>query len=210
MQAGALRPYEHSLRTSGPLGLCADDGRVISLDVARWLAPVDVTDETVLERCTGPVLDVGCGPGRFVHALAQRGTAAMGLDIAETAVALTRGLGLPAVLRSVFAPIPGEGRWPTVLLMDGNIGIGGDPHRLLDRARSLLAPEGRLIVETHEDAHADEQLAVRFSQHGESIGPAFAWAHVGLLPLLRYAGKLGYGVPEVWATDGRTFASLPR
>jgi SAM-dependent methyltransferase len=210
MQAGALRPYERSLQTSGPLGLCAADGRVISLDVARWLAPVDSIDETVLERCTGPVLDVGCGPGRFVHALAERGTAAMGLDIAETAVELTRRRGLPAVLRSVFAPIPGEGRWPTVLLMDGNIGIGGDPARLLGRIHTLLAPMGRLIVETHPDAHADEQLAVRFSQQGESIGPAFAWAHVGLLSLLRYAHALGYGVPEVWTVDERTFASLPR
>jgi len=210
MQAGALRPYEYSLRTAGPLGLCAEDGRIISLDVARWLAPVDEADETVLARCTGPVLDVGSGPGRFVSALAHRGTAAMGLDIAETAVALTRRQGLPAVLRSVFAPIPGEGRWPTVLLMDGNIGIGGDPHRLLKRVRTLLGPTGRLIVETHPDAHADEYLAVRFSQHGEATGPIFDWAHVGQLPLLRYAGGLGYGVPEVWVAGGRTFAALPR
>lgn len=209
MQAGALRPYEHSLRTAGPLGLCADDGRVISLDVARWLAPVDDTDETVLARCVGPVLDVGCGPGRFVAALAERGTAAMGLDIAETAVSLTRRRGLPAVLRSVFAPIPGEGRWPTVLLMDGNIGIGGDPRRLLKRVRMLLDPNGRLVVETHPDAHADEQLSVRFTQHGEPLGPTFTWAHLGLLPLLRHSGALGYGVPEAWSAGGRTFASLP-
>ncbi|MDQ2749064.1 MAG: class I SAM-dependent methyltransferase [Actinomycetota bacterium] len=210
MQAGALRPYEDSLQTSGALGLCADDGRVISLDVARWLAPVDAIDQTVLSRCAGPVLDVGCGPGRFVRALAEHGTAAMGVDIAETAVALTRGRGLPAVLRSVFAPIPGEGRWPTVLLMDGNIGIGGDPARLLERVRALLAPAGRLIVETHPDTHADEQLSVRFSRGGDSIGPTFAWAHVGLLPLVRYAGALGFGVPVAWTAGGRTFASLAR
>lgn len=208
MQVGGLRPYARSAQTSGPHGLCAADGRVVCLDVVRWLAPVDAIDESVLGRCTGPVLDVGCGPGRFVHALAERGTAAMGLDIAETAVELTRGRGLPAVLRSVFAPIPGEGRWPTVLLMDGNIGIGGDPAHLLERIHTLLAPTGLLIVETHADAHADEQLAVRFSMNGESIGPALAWANVGLLPLLRYAGALGFEVPEVWTVGGRTFAAL--
>jgi SAM-dependent methyltransferase len=210
MQAGALRPYEHSLRTAGPLGLCAEDGRVISLDVERWLAPVNDADTSVLARCAGPTLDVGCGPGRFVAALAERGIAAMGLDIAETAVTLNRRRGLPAVLRSVFAPIPGEARWPTVLLMDGNIGIGGDPPRLLGRVRELLAPTGRLLVETHPDPRADEQLTVRFSQHGAPVGPTFGWAHVGLLPLLRYSHPLGYGVPDVWTADGRTFASLPR
>ena len=30
-------------------------------------------DETVVARCTGPTLDVGCGPGRMAHALATAG-----------------------------------------------------------------------------------------------------------------------------------------
>ena len=129
--------------------LHAADGRVVALDVARWLAPTDACDETVLDRCTGPVLDVGCGPGRFVSALTERGVAALGVDIAETAVALARGAGhRRRCVRSVFSDLPGEGRWPTVLLMDGNIGIGGDPARLLRRVARLLAPGGRLIVET--------------------------------------------------------------
>ena len=41
--------------------------------------------------------------------------------------------GGPALVRSVFETLPGEGRWDTVLLMDGNIGIGGDPAALLGR-----------------------------------------------------------------------------
>ena len=45
-------------------------------------------------------------------------------------------LGGPALRRSVFDPLPGEGRWGTALLLDGNIGIGGDP-------RALLAPDWR-------------------------------------------------------------------
>ena len=38
----------------------------------------------------------------------------------------------------MFEPLPGEGRWGTVLLLDGNVGIGGDPVALLERA----APPG--------------------------------------------------------------------
>jgi SAM-dependent methyltransferase len=210
MEVGALAPYELALRTAGPLGLRTDDGRLIALDVARWLGAVDCADETVLDRCRGPVLDVGCGPGRFVSSLNARGVAALGVDIAETAVALTRGQGLPALLRSVFADLPGEGRWPTVLLLDGNIGIGGDPLRLLTRIRSLLAAGGILIVETHCTDEADDLLEVRFSERGVAVGPPFDWANVGRIPLLRYAALAGYEVSELWSSGGRSFTALGR
>ncbi|HEV7203956.1 MAG TPA: methyltransferase domain-containing protein [Jatrophihabitans sp.] len=208
MELGALAPYERALRTSGPLGLRTDDGRVIALDVARWLAGADDADRSVVDRCTGPVLDVGCGPGRFVSALNARGIAALGVDIAETAVALTRGQGFPALLRSVFGDLPGEGRWPTVLLIDGNIGIGGDPLRLLTRIRALLRPGGCLVVETHEDDDADDLIEVRFTSHGTVVGPPFDWASVGREPLLRYAAMAGYSLDEAWSSDGRSFVAL--
>jgi SAM-dependent methyltransferase len=210
MRTDALVPYEQALLASSPLALHTDDGRVIALDVARWLAPVDAVDETVLARCVGPVLDVGCGPGRFVRSLAERGVATLGVDIAETAVELARRRGTPALFRSVFNPVPGEGRWPTVLLMDGNIGIGGDPTRLLRRVAGLLAAGGRLIVETDPDAGIDEMLVVRFSQSGVAVGPRFEWARAGLLAVLRYARADGYTSSDVWEAGGRTFVTLIR
>ncbi len=210
MDGGALAPYERALRNGGPLGLHTDDGRVIALDIARWLAAVDAADETVLARCRGPVLDVGCGPGRFVSELNARGVAALGVDIAETAVALTRGQGLPALLRSVFTALPGEGRWPTILLLDGNIGIGGDPHRLLGRTAALLAPGGRLVIEAQPDPEVHELLRVRFSERGRPVGPVFDWANVGLTALADYAAAAGYAFDEVWDVGGRTFVALAR
>ena len=191
-----------------PLGL--DTTREVPLDVARWLAPADRSDHTVLTRCRGPVLDVGCGPGRLVSALNQRGVAALGVDVAETAVALTRGQGLPALLRSVFDDLPGEGRWPTVLLLDGNIGIGGDVLRLLERIRSLLRQGGRLIVETDADADADELVLVRFTAGGVPVGEPIDWAHVGAAALRTYARRAGYSVAEEWTSAGRPFAALAR
>lgn len=210
MEIGALAPYEQSLRTAAPLGLRTDDGRSVVLDVARWLAGVDAADETVLSRCAGPVLDVGCGPGRFVSSLNERGVAALGVDIAETAVALTRGQGLPALLRNVFADLPGEGRWPTVLLIDGNIGIGGDPLRLLTRIRSLLAPGGTLLVESHPWTSADDLVEVRFTSRGVPVGPLFEWANVGHDALVRYTAAAGYSELGPWTHSGRRFAALRR
>jgi SAM-dependent methyltransferase len=210
MEVGALAPYERALRSASALGLHTADGRVLELDVARWLSGVDAADETVLERCRGPVLDVGCGPGRFVSELSARGVAALGVDIAQTAIALTRGQGLPALLRSVFAALPGEGRWPTVLLLDGNIGIGGEPRRLLERVAALLAPGGRLVVEAAPDPDTHEVLRVRFSEQGRPVGPSFEWANVGLTMLERYAVAAGYEFDEIWVADGRTFAAFAR
>lgn len=205
MRADALMPYELALHGSAPLSLSCADGRVIELDVARWLAPVDVADLSVLDRCSGPTLDVGCGPGRFVSALNERGVPALGVDIAAAAVALTRLRGTPALLRSVFDRVPGTGRWPTVLLMDGNIGIGGDPLRLLHRVRRLLAPDGVVIVEAHADPDVDETLTVRFVMEGDVVGPEFGWANVGAHALRAYAGEAGFLASDSWCAEGRTF-----
>jgi SAM-dependent methyltransferase len=204
VRAGALAPYERALDDAGPLTLVTDTGHRLELEVARWLAPADDADLTVIERCTGPVLDIGCGPGRFVRALSERGIAALGLDIADTAVTLTRRLNVPALLRSVFDPAPAEGRWPTALLMDGNIGIGGDVARLLDRISRLLIPGGQLLVETARDPHVDRALRVRFSRDGLAAGPAFGWAEIGIEALTARAGAAGYSVTEVWSAGGRT------
>ena len=59
----------------------------------------------------------------------------------------TRDRGVSAILRNVFERVPAEGRWETVLLADGNLGIGGDPVRLLRRMAQLLAPGGRVVAD---------------------------------------------------------------
>lgn len=208
MEAHALQPYERSLHEASTLELHAQDGTIIELDVAGWLAPPTAADRTVLHRCAGPTLDVGCGPGRFASALIERGVPALGVDIAPAAVELTRGRGTPALVRSVFERVPGAGRWPTILLVDGNIGIGGDPPRLLQRLRALLAPGGSLIVEADSKEDADERLRVRFSRNGVVAGPVFSWARVGPKALLDYALAAGFEPSESWTAGGRRFEVL--
>ena len=173
-------PYAAALRTGrGPLFLRRDDGWLLPLDVERWCARPDPVDLAALARCEGAVLDVGCGPGRLVAELAARGRTALGIDVSEAAVAHTVRLGGRALRRSVFEPLPGEGRWDTVLLMDGNIGIGGDPHALLRRVLRLVAPGGRLVAEAAPQ-EVDERLTVRvedaartyqLSRTAEFMGP---------------------------------------
>ena len=117
------------------------------LPTRAWLGGVDEGDRAVLAHCQGPTIDIGCGPGRMSEALARSGHLVLGVDVVPEAVRQTRSRGVAALLRSVFDPLPGEGRWGTALLADGNIGIGGDPVDLLARARELLTSDGRVVVD---------------------------------------------------------------
>ncbi len=211
MRLGALAPYESALRDGGTLDLLTDAGTLLPLAVQRYLADADPADETVLGRCRGPVLDVGCGPGRIVGALAERGIACLGVDIAELAVELTQQRGGAALSRDVFQRVPGEGRWPTVLVLDGNIGIGGSVDALLARLTSLLAATGRLVVEASTaTAGVDEVHQVRFVQDGRPAGPQFDWAIVSVDALLARAARCGLAVRDQWSVAGRDFVEFDR
>ena len=54
-------------------------------------------DHAVVELCQGPTIDLGCGPGRLVTHLIQRGIPALGVDQSETAVRLARRSGAPVL-----------------------------------------------------------------------------------------------------------------
>ena len=130
-------------------------GAVRPLAVDDWCAPASPDERGLLATLPGPVLDLGCGPGRLVLALCELGIAALGVDASPRAVDLARALGAATLERSVFDALPGEGRWPTVLLFDGNVGIGGDPATLLRRVGDLLAPHGRAFVEVEPPGAAE-------------------------------------------------------
>jgi SAM-dependent methyltransferase len=202
-------PYSDALRTGrGPLFLRRDDGWLLPLEVERWCADADAADLGVLRRCEGAVLDVGCGPGRLVAALGGQGRRVLGIDVSEAAVACTVRLGGQALRRSVFDPLPGEGRWGTALLIDGNLGIGGDPRALLDRMAQLLLVGGLLIAETVPDADLDERVQVHVTDARGAAGTPFPWARLGTPALLRHAGRAGWRAVDQWAAGGRSFVAL--
>lgn len=204
-------PYARALRTGrGPLFLRRADGWLLPLELERWCAAADAVDLGVLRRCEGAVLDVGCGPGRLVAALGARGRRVLGIDVSDAAVARTVALGGQALRRSVFESLPGEGRWGTALLLDGNIGIGGDPTALLDRTAQLLSHGGLLIVETVTDPDLDERVRVHVTDARGAVGDPFPWARLGTAALLRHAARAGWAPVDQWTAGGRCFVALRR
>jgi SAM-dependent methyltransferase len=188
-----------------------DDGSVQGLPVHSWLPGgkrLDKAfDQAVLGLCDGPTIDLGCGPGRFVARLTKLGIPALGVDQSQTAVELARRSGAPALRRDVFDRLPGTGRWGTVLLADGNVGLGGDPTRVLRRAGELMRIGGRCVAEFDPGISGVQSRWVRL-ESAKTVGPWFPWASVGIDCAKRLAEEVGLAVKAVMPVGGRVLASL--
>ncbi|WIE65517.1 class I SAM-dependent methyltransferase [Curtobacterium sp. MCLR17_036] len=208
--AGGGEPYARALRTDGRLRLTDPDrpGEVTTLDVGRWSAAADQVDRSLLENVDGAVIDIGCGPGRMLVAAAQLGLPSLGVDVSAEAVAIARRSGGTALQGSVFDPVPDEGHWDTALVIDGNIGIGGDPAALLGRCRSIVREGGRVVVETNPDPLADRVYTARVMDADGHESAGFPWAEVGLDALHRHAAAAGLVARQSWTVEGRSFCEL--
>jgi len=185
------------------------DGRLEPLPLDRWLPPADAVDEAVLAEVDAPVLDLGCGPGRHLAALRRRGRRGLGVDLSPVAVELARGRGASAISGSLWASVPGAGSWRTVLLLDGNIGIGGDPRALLARVAGLLRPDGRILAEVDPPGAPTHRVRIRLEAPGV-VSEWFRWARVGADGAAAVAARAGLLVAATREFDGRTFVTLRR
>jgi SAM-dependent methyltransferase len=180
---------------------------VARLEVPAHAWPASLEgDGLLLDLCDGPTLDVGCGPGRMTQLLAERGTIVLGIDVVPEAVWQTRDRGVGALIRDVFDRVPAEGRWHTVLLADGNLGIGGDPVRLLQRLARLLAPGGRVVADVAPPGTGLRSGTVRLAAGGLTSEP-FPWAVVGADAVAGVAARAGFRA-ETRSLAGRWVATL--
>jgi SAM-dependent methyltransferase len=204
MTGWPLAAYDAALAGDGHV-LRDEAGRQV--EVGRWCGDLVPGDRGLVERSNHATLDVGCGPGRLAAAVAWRELPVLGIDVSLRAVILTRARGVSALCRSVFDPLPGTGRWGTVLLADGNLGIGGDPARLLDRVRDLLAPDGQALVEVEPPGTDSTSTQVRFESGNGEESPWVPWAWVAADDLAAVAAEAGLVIGETWQEAGRWFAT---
>ncbi|MDQ2722324.1 MAG: class I SAM-dependent methyltransferase [Actinomycetota bacterium] len=216
MRAATVSTDELYERAAAGLPCWVSDAteRRIELPMSRWFGHADAAeadrnaDHAMLARCVGSTVDLGCGPGRFTAALNARGTAALGVDSSAVAVRMTIARGALAVQRDMFAPqLPGTGAWSRVLLADGNIGIGGEPVRVLRRAGELLRAGGLAVVEIDRPGTGLRYADLRF-QTENAVGEWFRWARVGVDAIAEVAAAAGMTLLEVAEVAGRFIATI--
>jgi len=108
-------------------------------------------EEVVLGRVReyvpgGRFLDVGCGDGFMVEAMAAAGYEAYGLDISEGAVAYAHSLGRTTVRKGTIQDAPFPPAHFDVLLLMSYLEHEHFPTAAVTRARDLLRPGGCLFV----------------------------------------------------------------
>ena len=96
-----------------------------------------------------------------------------------------------------------------MLLADGNIGIGGDPGRLLDRCRDLLGPDGDVIVELEPPGTRSWTGPVSLGYRGGSARRSRGRSSASTTSA-RSPQQAAMSVRETWTEAGRWFARIAR
>ena len=114
------------------------------------------------------VLDVGCGPGRHAHALAERGVDVVGVDLSTEFVALAKSSAPAgaAFVRGDARHLPVAPAFDAVIsLCQGGFGLLGDDDgvALREMARAL-APHGVLAFTAFSS-----YFAVRYLEEGDAF-----------------------------------------
>jgi SAM-dependent methyltransferase len=123
------------------------------------------------------ILDAACGNGRHAVPLASAGHRVVGLDSSRMLLAAARraarGARRPSFVRGSYAKLPFEpGSFDAVLCLGTALGYLGDQgdRAVLREFRRVLAPDGRLLIET---LHRDE-IGARLSEREERLLPSGA------------------------------------
>ncbi len=166
-------------------------------------------EQLALETCYGHVLDVGAGAGCHALVLQQRGLQVTALDASAGAVAAMQQQGVAHILHRNFFDLEGLQADTLLLLMNG-IGIAGNLaglDRLLAHAKTLLTPNGQLLLESADilymfededgsvalDLNAGYYGEVKYNMHYKNHESSwFNWLFIDAAILQDYALKHGY------------------
>jgi SAM-dependent methyltransferase len=113
-----------------------------------WLS----IEKQAIRHARGRVLDIGCGAGRVVLYLQNKGHEVVGIDNSPLAVKVCRERGCRNVKAMSITQITRKlGTFDTIVMFGNNFGLFGGFNRarwLLRKFYHITSPEARLIVQS--------------------------------------------------------------
>ena len=168
----ALLDHFEQREVAQPL-LEIDGGRIGPAMHAEWFfrsfEAWDGWDRELLSGVSeGPVLDLGCGAGRAALYCQGLGVEVTAMDNSPGAIEVCRRRGVVDARVGDLNEPPDDRRWGAVLLMCGNLGLGGSWHgnrALLTKVAWLSTPDAVLIGDSvNFDSSGDLRLRIRYRE----------------------------------------------
>ena len=138
------------------LTLEVDDGTAVPAMHPEWFLRTEPDWEPEERQLVnlvqdGPVLDLGAGAGRSALHLQERGMQVTAVESSPGAAEVCRRRGVRDVRESDLNDPPSDHRWRALLLLCGNVGLGGSwegNRRLLSRLAEISHPDAVLLADS--------------------------------------------------------------
>lgn len=168
-------------------------------------------EKAALIKCSGKILDVGCGAGSHsLYLQKERKLPVTAIDTSAGAIEVCDLRGIRDARKVAFEDISGE-KFDTILLLMNGTGIVGRLNKLDDffsKLRELLNPEGRVLIDSSDLSYLfdpDEdggiwvdaadgyfgELQYRLKYKGETSS-SFDWLYLDFNSLSLAASKNGF------------------
>jgi SAM-dependent methyltransferase len=134
-----------------------DDGLVyVGAGPSLYFAPFEdwrAHERRPMRSVTGRVLDVGCGAGRALLYLQERGFDVTGIDNSPLAVDVCRRRGALNVEVRSITQLRGLAAFDTIVMLGSGFGLFGNrdrARRLLRTMHTITTPKGRVLAATRD------------------------------------------------------------
>lgn len=158
-------------KTVEGLTLEVDDGTSVPAMPPEWFFRTEPDwepeERQLLARVvSGPVLDLGAGAGRSALHLQQHELGVTAVESSPGSAEVCRRRGVRDVRTADLNDPPTDAAWKTILLLCGNLGLGGSwdgNRRLLSRLAAISDPDAVLIADSvNYTGDAEIGLRIRY------------------------------------------------